>query len=113
MGIPIAELQERVSSREFAEYWAYFQLEPWGAEREDLRSGIVASTIANANRDPKKRARPFTPDQFMPDFDRPLDDDEFDEELALEQARRIDELMAGLGDGEPESFMVRRGDESP
>lgn len=110
MGIPIAELQERVSSREFAEYWAHFQLEPWGVEREDLRAGIVASTIANANRDPKKRAKPFTPDQFMPQSADPAEDEEVDEEA--EHARRIDELMAGIGD-ETETFTVRTGEPVP
>jgi flagellar basal body rod protein FlgC len=45
---------------------AFYQLEPFGEERDDLRSGIVASTIANANRNPKKRRRPFRPKEFMP-----------------------------------------------
>jgi len=113
MGIPIDELQTRISSRRFAEYWAHFQLEPWGAEREDLRSGIVASTIANVNRDPKKRARAFPPDQFMPDPHelgrREDEDEEVDETEALEHAGRVDELMASLGtEAEPDAFRVRR-----
>lgn len=45
---------------------AYFQLEPWGTETEDLRTGIVASTIANANRDPKHRPQPYKPSDFVP-----------------------------------------------
>jgi len=32
---------------------------PWGVETEDLRTGIIASTIANVNRDPKKQKKPF------------------------------------------------------
>lgn len=111
MGIPIAELQERISSHDFAEYWAHHQLEPWGLEREDLRAGIVAATIANANRDPKKKATPFTPDQFVLRAEEPErdDDDEIDEEAAAEHARRIDELMGGVGE-ERESFMVRKAE---
>lgn len=111
MGIPIGELQERVSSHDFAEYWAHFQLEPWGTEREDLRSGIVASTIANVNRDKKKRARPFLPSDFIPkvELERVTDDDEeLDEEAALEAAARIDEVMEGIADGGPDSFKVRK-----
>lgn len=108
MGIPVAELQERVSSHDFAEYWVYFNLEPWGIEREDLRAGIVASTIANANRDPKKKAQPFTPDQFMPkpaDFD--ADDDQVDEDEAIDAAARIDALMSEIG-AEPQSETILR-----
>ncbi len=49
---------------------AYASLEPFGEERADLRSAIVASVIANANRDPDKH-EPFTFDDFMPKFDQP------------------------------------------
>lgn len=48
---------------------AYYELEPFGEERADLRSGIVASTVANAHRDPKRRRKPFRPLDFMPRFD--------------------------------------------
>ena len=49
---------------------AYYAVEPFGEERADLRNAIVASTIANAYRDPKRRSRPFEPKEFMPEFDR-------------------------------------------
>lgn len=45
---------------------AYYELEPWGERRADLRAGIVASTIANVNRDPKRRAKAYAPEEFMP-----------------------------------------------
>lgn len=64
------ELLHRISSRELTEWMAYYQLEPWGEERADLRAGIIAATVANAARDPKKRRRPFRPEEFMPKFDR-------------------------------------------
>lgn len=79
MGIPVGELQRRVTSLEFAEYWAFAQLEPFGPEREDLRAGIVASTVANAYRDRKKHPKPYGPEEFMPRFEAPaldLDDEE-------------------------------------
>lgn len=57
-----------VSSRELAEWAAYYQSDPFGDERADLRAGIVASVIANVNRDAKKRAKPFEPGDFMPKF---------------------------------------------
>ena len=52
---------------------AFWRLEPWGAEIEFWRAGMIAATIANANRDPKRQRRPFEPSDFMPQFDRPED----------------------------------------
>lgn len=101
MGIPIAELQARVSSREFAEYWALYQLDPWGPERDDLRAGIVASTVANVNRDRRKRPRPYTPQEFMPKLVEATADAEETVDPA-EIARRVSEVMRGLGGRSPE-----------
>ncbi len=39
-------------------------------ERQDLQAAIIACTIANANRDPKKQRKPFKLEDFMPKFDR-------------------------------------------
>lgn len=71
LGTTVGELLARISSRELAEWMAYYRIEPWGEERDDLRAGIVASTVANTARDPRKRPRPFRPRDFMPDFGRP------------------------------------------
>ena len=68
MGATVAELQRRMSSREFTEWAVYYELEPFGEERADLRAGIVASTVANTARDPKKRHKAFEPKEFMPQF---------------------------------------------
>lgn len=54
-------------SRLLSEWMAYFEIEPFGEERGDLRMGILAALIANINRDPK-RARSFEPKDFMPKF---------------------------------------------
>ena len=35
-------------------------------QREDRRFALIASILANANRDRKKRRRPFKIDDFMP-----------------------------------------------
>lgn len=42
---------------------AYYQIEPWGDARADIRNGIVAALIYNANRG--KNARPKNPDDFV------------------------------------------------
>jgi hypothetical protein len=65
MGRTVAELQAAMSSREFTEWQAYFALEPFGEERADIRAALVASVIANVNRNPKKRSSPFAVKDFM------------------------------------------------
>lgn len=55
---------------------AFYRLEPFGEEREDLRMGILASTIANVNRDPKVRRRAYQARDFIPVFGPEATDDE-------------------------------------
>ena len=55
-----------VSSRELATLLAYHKLSPVDDSRGDLQAGIVASVIANVNRDQKRRPTPFSPVDFMP-----------------------------------------------
>jgi len=63
----VRELLQRIDSRELTEWQIYFGMEPWGTEVDDWRAGMVASTIANVNRDPKKQKKPFEPKDFMPE----------------------------------------------
>lgn len=56
---------------ELGEWLAFYRVSPWGDFRADQRAGIVASTIANCSRDPKKRGTPYRPDEFMPYQERP------------------------------------------
>lgn len=62
----VRELLARIDSQELSEWMAFFELEPWGAEVDDWRAGLVAATVANTNRDPKKQRKPFLPKDFMP-----------------------------------------------
>lgn len=64
LGCTIRELEARMDSREFSEWMAYYSIEPWGEDRADLRTGILASLTANINR--KKNAKPYSPVDFMP-----------------------------------------------
>lgn len=54
-----------MSAAEFGEWYAMYLREPWGEYAADLRAGIVASTIANVNRDPKHRKEAWIPSDFM------------------------------------------------
>lgn len=86
MGRTIHELRAVLSYAEFQEWCLYYQIEPWGEDRADLRAGIVSSTIANyAGKERSKNAPPATPSDFMPYASRPEPPEEpalTDEELA-------------------------------
>lgn len=60
----------RMTWTQFMAWRDYAELEPFGPHHEDLRAGIVAATIANVHRDPKRRARPYSPADFMPGLER-------------------------------------------
>ncbi len=70
---------------------AYYRLEPFGSDADDWRMAQLLALIANVNRDPKRRPRPFEPEEFMPvRGPRP----------ALDQAglrARVDAAMAAWG----------------
>jgi hypothetical protein len=94
LGVPsVAELLERLSSRELAEWMAFAELEPFGEERADLRSAIVASTMANAWRG--KRQRAFTAEDCMPRFDR--SDAVLSPQTAEDMERQAKRIAAILG----------------
>lgn len=76
----VRELLSRIDSRELSEWMAFYSLEPWGTEVDDHRHGVVAATIANVYRDPKKRRQPYEAGDFFP----PRHPDEA-EELSVEE----------------------------
>ena len=54
-----------MTTEQFFMWRVYFALEPFGERRRDLRTGTLAALIANTNRDPKRRAQPFKPEDFF------------------------------------------------
>ncbi len=80
-----------MTSSEVTELLALYHVEPFGEVRGDIREGIVASTVANANRDAKKRGPYFAKD-FMPSFDR---QEEQTPEEQLEVAAQMVVAMGG------------------
>ena len=59
----VARLSAEMTAREFKEWQAYFDIEPFGEKRADLRAGIVASTVHNM-----QTRHSLKPSDFMPDF---------------------------------------------
>jgi len=64
----VRRAQREISAREFSEWLAYGQIEPWGEQRADMRNALVCCILANAHRGKNQAA--FKVDDFMPEFDR-------------------------------------------
>ena len=57
-----------IDAVEFAEWKAYWQINPFGEERADLRMGINTACLLNVHV-PKGKRR-YKPSDFMPKFER-------------------------------------------
>lgn len=92
-----------MTSRQLTEWMAFAALEPFGDERADLRMGILASVIANVNRDPKRRAQPYEPKDFLPRFEE--EEPEENQAKMLQKVEMLNVLFGGR-DLRPDSSEV-------
>lgn len=54
-----------ISSDEFTEWLAYYQIEPFGEGIADLRHGTACALVANINRNAEVRPEPYEPGDFI------------------------------------------------
>lgn len=88
--MPVGELLARVSSRELAEWMAFYEIEPWDV-RADWRAGNIAAILANAYGD---GSRKITPKDFIwPDPEPP--DDRPGWARLLDKVRAMHKMMGG------------------
>ena len=66
----VARAQREINSREFGEWVAYEEFAPGDPERADLRTALIACTMANVMRG--KKGRPFQIKDFLLKFDLPV-----------------------------------------
>ena len=59
----VRQLLENIDSSELTEWLAYDQIEPFGPQREDLRAGLICSTVANHSMSPPRK--PHRPSDYM------------------------------------------------
>jgi hypothetical protein len=59
----IRDCQQHITSAEFAEWLAYYSIEPFGDDLLDRQMAQLEALMANIHRDPKK-GRSFKPDDF-------------------------------------------------
>lgn len=90
-----------MTRRQLLEWLEFDEIDPFGEERADLRAGIVAAAVTEPHRDPEKRSDPFTPADFMPDFDGTAAAAEADEDLPMTQwqIESSFRVLSGLGRG--------------
>lgn len=86
----MAELLERISSRELTEWMQFAKVEPFGSEASYIGHAITAQTVANVNR--KKGSKPFKLRDFMPQFER--------EEQSVGQMVQMAEMLTAVMGGE-------------
>ncbi len=77
-----------MTPRQFDELQSVVRKEREAAdERRFFCAGVVASVVANVNRDPKKKREPFTPQDFMPQgAPKPKKKQAVEEQIALATA---------------------------
>jgi hypothetical protein len=90
MGRTVRELLHGMDAAELQEWVAYYELDPWTQDRADLRAGIVAATVANANSTKGK----FRPADFMVDYAKRHREPKTPEQLK-DMARIITAMMGG------------------
>ena len=57
--------QLEISSAEFTEWMAYYELEPFGDLVADHRHGAASALLANINRNSATRPEPYRSDEFI------------------------------------------------
>jgi hypothetical protein len=62
----VREMLARIDSHELTEWRAFYELEPFGGLIEDQRHGIATATLANVNRDSKRKLDAYEPRDFIP-----------------------------------------------
>ncbi len=65
----VGELLERIGSSEIAEWMAFSGIEPFGAEVDDLRAGLMPALTVNMNR--AENAAAISPFEFFPWHEKP------------------------------------------
>ena len=80
MGCTVQELQERMTAREFVQWQAYYNINPFGPERGDMQAAVGACVTANVNRG--KSTKEYRVSDFVLSFETP-------KQQTLEQQRAL------------------------
>lgn len=70
LGKTVSELGRSLSYKEFREWCAFYQIEPWGDYRADMRIGILSATVKNIHSQWVGAPADAKPIDFMPYVDQ-------------------------------------------
>lgn len=73
LGKTVNELSGQLDYLELLEWAEFLTIEPDPEWRADARAAQICATLANINRDEKKRAEPFRVSEFLLTFKKPED----------------------------------------
>jgi len=91
----VAEMLQRMDSRELAEWMAFFELEgPFGIHRGDWQSAQIVAMLAEVNRDKKKHRKPYKVEDFLLKFEPAV---KAPEAKADQLLRKVEALNLALG----------------
>ncbi len=78
---------------------AFAEIEPFGDDDQKAywRSGMIASTIANVNRDTKKQRKAYTPEDFMPTLDKQPEQEPDPAANSRRMLAQVERLNAAFG----------------
>jgi len=96
--------QEAVTSQEFAEWMAFFRIHPFGEQRMDARFAMLAALVANLWTDSKRKR--WTPEEFMPDYEKALDEAE-DETPQISVADKVRAFFGPLAQASKKNLTPR------
>ena len=85
---------DRLSAPQLDEWRAYANLEPFGQAHGDLGTGLLASLLFNANRDPQKSG-PLEPGDFFPHLKEPTQPALPNVQQLVEKAKMLTVLFGG------------------
>lgn len=64
--LDVDAMLEGLSATQLAEWEAFYTLEPWGADVDDHRAGIVAAAVANMAGKQMRKGKVAVPSDYFP-----------------------------------------------
>jgi hypothetical protein len=89
MGRTVGELLDTVDQVELAEWAAFYDLDPWTADRADMNAAMICSVLAHVH------GVKAPPSDFMPEYGPPPEPVERSDEDLIGLAQKFNALMGG------------------